>query len=186
MDLSLVVTQLRQYCPILKTVGGAADFDLGVETVVNPERLPAAYVIPLEDSAEDNEMQNGLLQQVRERCGIVVEVDNAIDRRGQTSSFQIETLKYAIFKSILNWRIDAVRAQKGIQYAGGRILTMDRARLFWQFDFELLTTIIDEDGWQEPSVDLREIDVDVIVNPPPPPEPPPPEPVEVNITVNPG
>ena len=57
MNISLVIEQLRALCPVLGgRVGGAADFENGVETVITINdpvtgklAYPSAVVIPLED-----------------------------------------------------------------------------------------------------------------------------------------
>ena len=67
MDISLVIEQLRRYCPELGgRVGGAADFETGVESVIaitDPATgkfvYPAAVVIPLEDETGSNDMLDG-------------------------------------------------------------------------------------------------------------------------------
>jgi hypothetical protein len=167
MNLDSVITQIRTYCASFGTrVGGAADFAKGIETTVNMD-LPSCYVLPLEDSAGENEFLNGLLQHVNERVAIVIEIDNSSDRRGQGSSDQIEAFKYEIFSAILNWRIDPDRAVRGIQYDSGRLIDFDRARLFWQFEFSLNVTIDDDDGFQVPNVPLTEIDFQDINHPMP-------------------
>lgn len=159
MNIDNVILQLRQNCDVFNgNVAGAADFAKGIETVVDMP-LPAAYVVPLEDTAGENILDNGLVQQVNERIAVIVEISNSADRRGQTSSDQINTLKYDIFSALLNWRIDPDRAVKGLQYDGGRLLDYDRGRLFWVFEFSLLVTIDDDDGYQVPTNPLDEIDI---------------------------
>ena len=180
MDVSAVIAQLRQYCPALALVGGAADFASGLETVVNPASLPAGFVIPSAEDADDNELQNALRQEVRERVGVIIEFDNTTDRRGQAASNQVDAMKYSLFSALLNWRIDPFRAQKGLQYSGGRFIDMDRGRLWWQFDFELIVNINDEDGFQIPTIDLTDIQVEMDIDQQPV-APPPPEIVEVDI-----
>lgn len=183
MLLDPVINQLRQFTPQLKTVGGAADFNAGLESVVNPEDLPSAYVVPLADVASENSFMTGLNQMVEERISVVVEFDNAPDRRGQSAVSQVEAMKYAIFRSLLNWRNDTMRAVRGLQYAGGRLLGMDRGRLWWSYDFSCEVTIDDTDGFQVQAVDLIEIDVDVYIKdfPEQPVEPEPELPVIVKV-----
>jgi hypothetical protein len=183
MLIDPIIAQLRQFTPELKTVGGAADFSAGLETVANPEDLPSGWVIPLADSSSENDVMNGLFQSVQERISVVVEFDNSTDRRGQAAVSQVEGMKYAIFRSLLNWRNDPARAAKGLQYAGGCLLGMDRGRIWWTFDFSLDVTIDDDDGFQEPAVDLVEIDVDVYLEgfPEQPVEPVPEVPVHIKV-----
>jgi hypothetical protein len=68
-------------------------------------------------------------------------------------------MRGAVFAAILNWLPAGEMAPRGLSYGGGRILTFDRARLFWQFEFVLGTQITDADGWQTTPLPLLEIDV---------------------------
>lgn len=169
MDLAAVVAQLKAYTPQFKgRVAGAADFATGLETQVWQD-LPAAYVIPLEDEAAPNDEMNALRQVVTERIGVIVEFDNSTDRRGQGVTLNYDAMRSAIWKAILNWHVDPVRAARGLEYAGGRLIQFDRARLFFQWEFTLEIQIDDTDGFQIDSVPLLEIDMNT--NPGDPPYP---------------
>ena len=155
MDISRVIEQLRRYCPELGgRVGGAADFETGVESVIaitDPATgkfvYPAAVVIPLEDETGSNDLLDGNLQIVTETIGVIVEFDASADRRGQAGVSQVEAMKYAIFRALLSWNIDPERGARGLYYAGGELLTFDRARLFWMYRFNFDATISDADGF---------------------------------------
>ncbi len=155
MDISLVIQQLRAYCPALGgRIGGAADFDKGVETVIaitDPVTkqfvYPVAVVIPLEDDPGTNDLLDGNLQLVTETIGIIVEFDATADRRGQGAASQVEAMKYSLFSAVLAWVIDPNRGARGLFYAGGELLEFDRARLFWMFRFSFEATISDADGF---------------------------------------
>lgn len=155
MDISLVIQQLRAYCPVLGgRIGGAADFDKGVETVIaitDPLTkqfvYPVAVVIPLEDEPGSNDILDGNLQVVTETIGIIVEFDATADRRGQGAASQVEAMKYSLFAAVLSWVIDPNRGARGLFYAGGELLDFDRARLFWMFRFSFEATISDADGF---------------------------------------
>ena len=56
-------------------------------------------------------------------------------------------MKYAIFRALLNWNIDPERGARGLYYAGGELLTFDRARLFWMYRMSFDATISDADGF---------------------------------------
>jgi len=156
MDLTAVIQQVRTYCTALAgRVGGAADFETGTESVIaftDPTTgklaYPSAVVIPLEDDAQDNELMDGLQQTVTETIGVVVEFDATADRRGQGAVSQVEAMKYALHSALLNWHIDPTRSARGLYYAGGELLTFDRARLFWMFRYSFDASITDADGFQ--------------------------------------
>lgn len=166
MDISLVIDQLRTYCPVLGgRVGGAADFETGVETVINITdpvtgkfAYPSAVVIPLEDDAADDELVQGDQQVVTETIGVIVEFDSTADRRGQTAVSQVEATKYALFAAVLNWNPNPERGVIGLTYSGGELLTFDRARLFWMFRFSFKATISDGDGFQISGDPLTDIE----------------------------
>ncbi len=159
MDLTAVINQLRTCClPLGGRVGGAADFDTGIETVVqitDPVTgglvYPVAVVIPLADDAADNSLTGGgeLSQIVTETVGVIVEFDASVDRRGQGAVSQVEAMKYSLFAALLNWQINPARADRGrgLYYAGGELVTFDRARLFWTFRFSFDALVTDADGF---------------------------------------
>jgi hypothetical protein len=165
VNLDTVITQLKTYVPLLGgRVGGAADFDIGVESVIaitdpvtGKLAYPAAVVMPLEDDSPATADLTGLFQTVTETIGVVVEFDATADRRGQGGVSQVEAMKYAIFAALLNWHIDPGRGSRGLYYAGGSLLTFDRARLFWEYRFSFDATITDADGFipaGDPLVDI--------------------------------
>ena len=180
MNISLVIEQLRQFCPRLQgRVGGAADFETGVETVIqitDPKTgkfvYPTAVVIPLEDEPGSNDLLDGNIQTVIETIGVIVEFDASADRRGQAAVSQVEAMKYQIFRALLNWNIDPERGARGLYYAGGELLTFDRARLFWMYRMSFDATISDADGFVpggDPLVNITEtIQPDTPVNLAPP------------------
>ncbi len=158
MNIDDVITQLRANCPLLgPRVAGAADYATGIATGSAWLATPAAYVIPLDDDAGDNDALNGLRQTVTERIGVVVNWAT-IDRRGQTPAGDLSPARTQIFAALLNWKPAGANAARGMAYAGGSMLDFDRARLFYQFDFTLETMITDADGWQYPDTALTGID----------------------------
>ena len=179
MNISLVIQQLRQFCPELGgRIGGAADFESGVESVIaitDPKTgkygYPAAVVIPLEYDADGNTVLAGNTQQVTETVGVIVEFDAIADRRGQAGVSQVEAMKYALFRALLGWVIDPERGARGLYYAGGELLTFDRARLFWMYRMNFDAALTDGDGWLalgDPISMLGTVQIDDPVNLAPP------------------
>lgn len=159
MNIDGIVAQMRSYCPLIGgRVSGVADFAKGIETTANMV-MPCAFVYQLEDIAGDNTEMNGLWQLVHERFAVCVIFDNSGSRTGYAGQDQVDPMKWAIFKSILNWRYDPERSTKGIQYDGGRLLDFDRARLFYQWEFLNIQTIDQWDGFIVDGPALTEIDL---------------------------
>lgn len=173
MEMSDVIDQLKTYAvdALGGRIAGVADFARGLETVTNMP-LPCAYVYPLTDEAEPNTDLNGDQQIFWESFAVTVEFDQtrtslADSRTGFAGVNQVNNMKKAIWKAILNWQppSNADRAPRGIEYVGGELLSFDRARLFWQYTFRQQALVTDADGfWQVPP-DLTDIQVTVADGP---------------------
>jgi len=152
-----VIAQLKAYAPIFNgNVAGAAEWELANDQVWMPQ--PAAYVVQVDDEAEPNGNLTGLYQTVRRTIGIVVDLNNSADRRGQAASTDaVSEVRVAIFKAVLWWRPASENAANGFYYARGGYLRSNRARLIWQFDFTIETTLTSDDGFQPPSQPLTDI-----------------------------
>ena len=161
MNLDAVITQLKAYAPIFNDqVAGAADWELAQDQVWLKQ--PAAYVVAVDDEVTPNKDQTGLQQVVTQTIGIVVDLDNSADRRGQAASADaVSEIRAAIWAAILNWRPDSENAIRGFAYARGGYIKSNRARLLWQFDFSIEVTITEHDGFQVPAPSLVEIDATI-------------------------
>jgi hypothetical protein len=163
------IQQLRSYCPPLAgRVAGAADFQQGLRNYNANMPLPAGYVLPLDQDSEGNRDMVGIFQVVRKTFGIIVEFDATGDRRGQAPVMTYDDVEKALFAALLNWppAVCVTLNQQGFFLTGGRFLDLDRARLFYQWEFALNYVLDDTDGWQPPSVPLESIEVDIFKVPP--------------------
>lgn len=177
--IGATIEQLRQFCPPFGgRVAGAADFNRGLLNYNENMALPAAYVVPLDQVIEDNGNQNmvGLWQIIDKTVGIVVELDARADRRGQDPAMQYDSIEMALFAALLNWAPADCRGpnRQGYYFAGARVLDLDRARLFYQWEFTFRYQITDDDAWHEPEPgELCGVELDLF--PAPPFEMPPPD-----------
>jgi hypothetical protein len=147
MNLNLVISQLRTYCPSFGgRVAGSARFK-GVDEAANL-LVPAAYVIPMDDSPGDPMSLNDVRQNLVESFAVVVALDNTPDERGQAAvNSAHDAIRAEIWKALLGWQPDKT-IYNGVQYQGGNLLDLDRSRLWYQFDFGAEMQIGPEDGWQ--------------------------------------
>ncbi|HSR78757.1 MAG TPA: hypothetical protein VLN57_19435 [Xanthobacteraceae bacterium] len=155
---------MRAYCPPLaRRVAGAADFRLGLQNYNANLALPAGFVIPLDQDSDGPQNMVGIWQVVRKTIGIIVEFDATPDRRGQVPAMSYDAMEAALFHALLNWLPIECRSPNGQGYSfvGGRFLDLDRARLFYQWEFGLAYQLDDTDGWQPESEWLRRIEVDI-------------------------
>ena len=175
MIVETFIAQLRANAPLFAgRIAGAAEFYAGLKNYNTSLVLPAAYVLPLGQEADSNVAMNGLIQIVHKSIGVAVELDAQTDRRGQAPVMQFDVIEAQIFASVLNLNIvDAngcPRMTRGSYFQGARYLDLDRARLFYQWEFGLDWQISDADGVQTPAIPLEAIDVNiynrVIADPP--------------------
>lgn len=148
---SLLIAALRARCPVFADrVVGAAQFKVLTEATALD--LPAAFVIPLDDQPQDDMAINDVRQSVRNSFGVVVAVSNVADEPGRTSTDAIWQIKRDLFAALLGWR--PTDEHNGITYEGGTLVALDRARLWWQFEFGAEMQLGPEDGWQQTELGL--------------------------------
>ena len=153
MQLELIIAALRTRCPTFDNrVAGAAPFKLLPETAALA--VPCAFVIPLDDNPQDSRAQNSVRQELIDSFAVVVALSNVADEKGQTGVHSVDALRTELWAALLGWRPVAANADpatsryNGIAYEGGNLLALDRARLWYQFEFGAPMEIAPEDGWQ--------------------------------------
>lgn len=166
MIVETFISQLRANAPIFAgRIAGAAEFIAGLRNYNANMLLPAAYVVPQSQDAERNDVLNGLIQVVHKVIGIVVELDASTDRRGQAPVSLFDTVEAQLFASVLGLYIGECRMSRPVSFLGGRYLDLDRARLFWQWDFGIDWQITDADGVQPVTLPFENIEVDIFKAP---------------------
>jgi len=165
MQLELVIQALRDRCAVFSNrVAGSMQFKILPESVMLP--LPAAYVLPLDDSPQEALGQNVVRQAMTDSFAVVVAISNVPDEKGQTAAHTIDGMRAILWGALLGWR--PTLRYNGINYEGGSLLQIDRARVWYQFEFGALMEIQGTDGWQEtelaglPGFEGVNINVDVI------------------------
>lgn len=145
MKLEIIIQALRERCPsFANRVGGAAQFKLLPESAALP--VPCAFVVPLDDNPEDNKSQNQVRQALTDSFAVVVALSNVADERGQGAAHEVDDLRSELWSALLGWR--PAEEYDGIAYEGGSVISLDRARLWYQFEFSAETEISPENGWQ--------------------------------------
>lgn len=146
MQLEVIIQALRERCPTLSTrVAGAAEFKAVTEATALP--VPCAFVIPLDDNPAGSGSATGVRQQLEDSFAVIVAVSNTTDERGQKSAHDMHAMRAELWAALLGWR--PATDYDGIIYEGGNLLTIDRARLWYQFEFSAAMEIGPSDGWQE-------------------------------------
>ena len=151
MNLNLVIAQLRTYCPSFSgRIAGSARFKRLDEN--SSLAVPSAYIIPLDDNPGERMSLNDVRQPMIESFAVIVALSNIPDERGQSAvNSAHDSIRAEIWRALLGWQPDNLgyaSRYRGIEYQGGNLLDLDRARLWYQFDFGAYMEISPEDGWQ--------------------------------------
>lgn len=154
MKLTPVIAALRARCPYFENrVAGAAQFKNLPE--VGKLRLPAAYVVPGDDSPGENKSQTDYWQELKEGFSVVVILSNGRDERGQFASYDVvDDVRQMLFKALLGWNPEA--CGNPITYDGGTLLDLNRHELIYQFYFSVISELTEDDTRQQD--DLNSLD----------------------------
>lgn len=150
MDLTNIIDALKVRCPSFgeapnRRFSGAAEFALLEET--QSMEYPSGYVVPLDDEPGDQTSPNGYKQQIRDMFGVIVVFNNKLDERGhQAIAVARNVIRKELFRALLGWCPDEEHDR--IQYEGGALLQVNRAHLYYQFEFSAATVLEESDTWQ--------------------------------------
>lgn len=164
MKVSPIVAQIQAECKLFTQVAGALTDDLA--QVISQSKLPAAYVVRLDEDGEIIEdVGNEYYQEITEYFAVVVILDNK-DARGQVVADMLDDIRAEIFRALLRWQPDD--AHDKVEYSGGTLVENTRDRIIYSFQFKTYTTIQKEDTWQQVSYERlknfkgADIDIDEI------------------------
>jgi hypothetical protein len=128
--LDEIVGRLKEAAPMLRLVQGAAEY-AALKAPPPTNYLPAAYVIPLRDSAGPSPLVNAVRQQIHAEVGIIIMCGAATpDPRGGGEVIAIEAVRQAVRAALLGWKIDP--EHDPLQAAGGDLVGFDGATVTWQ------------------------------------------------------
>lgn len=131
MKLNPVIDEIKLKGPTFANrVAGAAEY----ANLRNRSNMmvPAAYIVPLDDSAGTLSSQSGYRQTITDSFSVIVVISNLADERGQTAANQLHDLRAELWAALLGMEMDDYQQ---ITYNGGNLLHVDRSRLDYQFDF---------------------------------------------------
>ena len=100
------------------------------------------FVIPLTDDPTPNTSSTEVIQTINERFGVVVALKNdlrQIDRTGILAADQLHDIRGSLFKILIGWLLPDAKSM--MSYAGGRLLDMNPAWMWYQFEFTYDSTL---------------------------------------------
>lgn len=132
MKISQIVAHLRTYCPAFSgRVSAGIDWD----AVASSAKLshPSAYVIAAGDDAGQNDLQNGVRQNITDLFDVVLVLDST-DERGQEAADLLHDLRAELWKALVGWQPGT--EYDPVEYGGGSLVFINRARVVYRFSFE--------------------------------------------------
>lgn len=127
MDLTPIITRLRETVAGLRTVEGAVNVEAAMDGAVNP---PAAYLIPLAKRPDPNSLINGHSQRVNWRFGVLLCVTSY--SRNVAGSVDLEILhpfEFGVTEALLAW-VPAPGFDP-ISEGPGDLVAFKQGRLWW-------------------------------------------------------
>lgn len=136
MDLSLVLARLKTQLTGLKSIGASVDLDAAIEGVV---ALPAAFVLPLAESATTQDLTGTTGERVTQAFGVMHCLSNRRDSQGAAALADLVAVRRNLRAALVGWVPDAATGEP-VHYTAGRLLRLDGdGRLWWIDEFQLIT-----------------------------------------------
>ena len=148
MKLSPIVLKIRTAnTRFSNRVAGAAEMELALAHTLKQD---TAFVIQLSESTPLNAYDGTINQKITETFAVVVGLANDTsdkERTGLVSYDLVHDVRAEIWHAILGWNNPTeANGESLISYAGGRLLEVNRAYLWYQFEFNFAIRIDDDDG----------------------------------------
>ena len=142
--MEAIQQRLRAQVPALRLVAGAGEY-AALQQLPPSEKMPAAYVLPMDDTGRPNGLASALVrQQVERRITIVLMTRNLRDSRGENAAEQLEPLLAAIRANLVGWTpVLAAQPAQGAQminpeameFRRGRLIGIDEGVLSWSEEY---------------------------------------------------
>lgn len=130
--MSLIIDRLQTQVAALRLVEGAANLPVLQDS--GPRAMPAAYVVPLAESAARDAFGAGASsQQITTRLGVIYAVANRRDVRGEAAQSDLRGLRDSAHAALVGWPPSP--DDSPLEYQAGRLLQLTDGVLWWQDDF---------------------------------------------------
>lgn len=129
---------LTTACPPLRLVEGAAEF-ASRDTRPPDASLPAAFVVPLLDTAGPNGLAaGGFRQRIEVGFGVVLFTRNLRDHRGGQAALDLaDDIIPAVRAALIAWQPTPAHDQ--VELRAGRLIAFDEGAVAWREEFVTAT-----------------------------------------------
>jgi hypothetical protein len=141
MRLGAIVLRIRsKNTHFGEYVGGVVELDTAIKNTLKKD---IAFVIPLIDDAGRNEYDTTYNHKIIERFGVVVALANdssQSDKLGFLAYDQLHDIRGQLISALCGWI--PIGAENQVMYRGGKLIDINNAYLWYQFEFEFDSRII--------------------------------------------
>lgn len=136
MDLSVVLARLKAQLTGFKQIGTSVDMEIAMK---GAPPTPCAFVLPLAESAANDDLTGMVHAQVAQAFGVVLCVSNVRDARAAAALTDLTPLRAQVRTALLGYVPDPANAEP-VHYKAGRLMQLDGdGRLWWLDEFEVTT-----------------------------------------------
>jgi hypothetical protein len=126
-DIQAVIDRLASV-EQLDGIQGAAEY--ASVTSLKDFRVPSAYVLLLQERADDAQVKPGGRQRAIVTFGVVLAVRNYGDQRGERTLKELRPILGAVRGRLMGWTPE-VPGARPVQWSRGDVLDYDRSTLLW-------------------------------------------------------
>lgn len=148
MRLGIIALRLRSFDTRFQTkIYGAAELAIALESTFNKEAGDMAFVIPVSEEIEkSNDHDTAVIQRVKETFGIVCAIKNDLittDKLGITAFDLLHDIRSSLCTALIGWPM--TDAEELTSYAGAKVVDINQAYLWYQYNFTTAYMIITGD-----------------------------------------
>lgn len=116
--------------PPLKTVGAASDLPAVMAAARGVPQSPAAYVLPIAESASPNTRATGaFVQQLTETFGVAFAVRELSDARGGQATVTLDAVRKPVRLQLAGWQLDEHHLP--MEFVTGRLVDYLNGVTWW-------------------------------------------------------
>ncbi|MCV2359633.1 hypothetical protein LNV08_11700 [Paucibacter sp. TC2R-5] len=135
MDMTPIIARLKAQLTGFVLISGVADLDAAIAST---SVAPAAYCLPLAESAEGPDMLGVHHQRIAQEFGVVLVISNLRDATGTAAAADLAAKRIALRAALMGWVPDASNGEP-VSFTSGRILRFENQQLWWTDEFRVKT-----------------------------------------------
>lgn len=126
-----IVARLKAEAPSLRLVEGLAQL-AALKQNPSTNVQPAAYVVPVSETAGDNRLANGIAQRNAVTFGVVLCITDLSDPRGDAAGDVLDEVRGEVRAALVGWT--PIGASGPALFVGGETIDLDRFGALWWMD----------------------------------------------------